>query len=549
MIGAMRLMLASLGLGAVVAAGCGGAGFPDVVDARELSRSFGGPKISRIRDVGAGRIPVAGAWKGESDGVAVPGELLLIEGDNFGRQPTVSIGGRATAIVARTDGGGILARVPTGVPIGEVDVSVAQPKGRAVLPFKVKRFAIVVHDGKAFVLELTKDGAQPAGQPLAIPGARALRMSADGGAAYVLASRPDHDRLVVIDLAAAGGPKLAGERLLSHRATHLATASDAPIAVAVGEGKVTLFNLPRSNAPASYDATLLPKELRAPLAVELSPDGKVLALLLAEGNRLAILDLDKPPAVKPITTVDLLPDQRLSLVRDLAFSSDGETLWVVSGDNAQTLPAIQPTRLTALRLMVEAPPEAANANPSGAPTPPGTHLPSGARLLSVWRTQTVPGAAAPLRLAIARGQPLASGTTIRMPPEKAAVFVTSLNDALFKLGELAVGTAAGAKAALKLWHPPQPGILVRADINGGGGPLFATPQIMSAVDLTPDAQLLLATAARVSPVPATDGVVLDFGVTVSPIWGAPTPLFLPLGPLTAAELKPPFHLGDVRIQP
>jgi len=162
----------------------------------------------------------------------------------------------------------------------------------------------------------------------------------------------------------------------------------------------------------------------------------------------------------------------------------------------------------------------------------------------------VPGAAAPLRIAIARGQPLASGTTIRMPPDKAAVFVTSLNDALFKLADVALDTPAGAKAVAKLWHPQKPGMLVRADINGGGGPLFTTAEILSALDLTPDAQLLVATAARITPAPATGGVVLDFGVTYAPIWGASiTPVFLPLEKLDAREVKPPFLFGDLRIQP
>jgi hypothetical protein len=137
-----------------------------------------------------------------------------------------------------------------------------------------------------------------------------------------------------------------------------------------------------------------------------------------------------------------------------------------------------------------------------------------------------------------------------MPPEKAAVFVSSLNDALFKLADVALDTPAGAKAVAKLWHPPQPGILVRADINGGGGPLFTTAEILSAVDLTPDAQLLVATAARVTPVPATGGIALDFGVTYAAIWGTTiTPVFLALEKLEAKELKPPFHLGDLRIQP
>jgi hypothetical protein len=137
-----------------------------------------------------------------------------------------------------------------------------------------------------------------------------------------------------------------------------------------------------------------------------------------------------------------------------------------------------------------------------------------------------------------------------MPPEKAAVFVTSLGDALFKLGELALDTPAGGQAALKLWHPPQPAILVRADINGGGGPMYTTADMQSSLDLTPDAQLLVTTAARVSREAATGGVTLDFGVTFTPIWGTSiTPSFIPLAKLSARELKPPFYLGEVRIQP
>jgi hypothetical protein len=253
-----------------------------------------------------------------------------------------------------------------------------------------------------------------------------------------------------------------------------------------------------------------------------------------------------------VTAVDLLPDQKLPLVRDLAFSWDGETLWVVSGDNDKSLPALQPTRLTAVRILPQTQPQSqsqsqAQPQPQSQPEPAAK---KNERLVSLWRTQSVPGAAAPLRIAVARGQPLASGTTIRMPPEKAAVFVTSLNDTLFKLADVALDTPAGAKAAAKLWHPPQPGILVRADINGGGGPLFATAEVLSSLDLTPDAQLLVATAARVSPAPATGGVVLDFGVTFAPIWGTTiTPVFLSLAKLDAKELKPPFLLGDLRIQP
>ncbi len=524
-----------LGVMVLAAAGCATSGFPDVVDVRDVSTTFGPPSVSRIRDVGAVPLPQTGAWNGESDGVAGPGELVILEGENFGRLPTVSIGGRATAVGARTEGGGIIARVPTGVPVGDVAIVVATPKGRAEKKFPIRRFAVVVHDGQLLFLRVEKDRAELIGKSLPAPGARAVRISSDGAAAYVVVNRPDGDYLAAIDLCAPGGPRIASEKKLAHHGALLASAMDAPIVAVVGDREITILATREPRAPALFEPMDLPMGAKGPHAVELSPDGKLLAVLVSEGNRLVALDVSSPPNGNVVTSVDLLPDQKLPLVRDLAFASDGETLWIVSGDNDKSLPALQPTRLTAVRILPAEKADEAKKNE---------------RLVSVWRTQSVPGAAAPLRIAIARGQPLASGTTIRMPPDKAAVFVTALNDAIFKLADVALETPAGAKAAAKLWHPPQPGMLVRADINGGGGPLFSTVELLSAVDLTPDAQLVVATAARVSPVPATGGVVLDFGVTFAPIWATTiAPVFLSLGKIDAKEVKPPFLIGDVRIQP
>jgi hypothetical protein len=539
---------------ALLLGGCAGAGFPDVVEGRDLSTSFGAPSIHRIRDAGAVRLPQAGPWKGESDGVAVPGELLVIEGDNFGRLPTVSIGGRATTIVARTDGGGIIAQVPTGVPVGDVPIVVSQPKGRAQKTFPIRRFGVIAHAGLLYFLRVDAKSAQPTDKPLPVEGARLVRISSEGAAAYVVATRADGDHLVAVDLCAPGGPRLAGEKKLPHHGALIAAAMDAPVAAVVGDGEITMVQTKDPRAPKLFEPMDLPMGAKSPRAIELSPDGKLLAVLIGEGNRLIALDVKQPPNSSVVTAVDLLPDQKLSLVRDLAFSSDGETLWIVSGDNKESLPAVQPTRLTAVRILSQpetVPPKpAVNPTPSAAPSPPQTP-PSrpGERMLSVWRTQSVPGAAAPIHIAVARGQPLASGTTIRLPPDKAAVFFTTVADVFFKLADIALDTPAGTKALQKLGHP-LPGIMVRGDINAGGGPLFTTAEVDSSVDLTPDAQLLVATAARITPVPSTGGVVVDFGITYAAIWSSTiTPVFLALDKLKPAELKPPFHFGDVRIQP
>src|SRR5262249_52712357 len=110
-----------LALGATLCFGaaCQSAGFPMIVEGRELLPSAGAPVIRRVRDLGTPRLQSSGAFVGQPDGVTVPGELVLLEGDNLGKQPTVLVGGRATSIVARTEGGGIILRVPRGVPSGE----------------------------------------------------------------------------------------------------------------------------------------------------------------------------------------------------------------------------------------------------------------------------------------------------------------------------------------------------------------------------------------------------------------------------------------------
>jgi hypothetical protein len=513
----MRLWLSLLLLG------CAGSGFPDILEPHEMPSSLGAPSIDRVRDAGNLRVPVAGAWKPHTDGVACPGELVVIEGDNFGRLPTVSIGGRATAVLARTDGGGIVARVPAGVPAGKINVSVSQPKGKSERELMLRRLAVVVHAGKLHFLEEQHDGIRPVGQPLAIPGAQTVRLSSDGATAYVLAG---DDRLVAVDLTTLA---VSRELKLLHKTRTLSAAADVPLLFAVGDSQLTLISTQLSHQPAAYPPVELPKEMRGARAVEVSPTGKLLAGLVPEGNRLVMLEVqENPPALRLYSAVELLPTERLPLVRDLSWSSDGETLWIVSGDNAQSLPAVQPTRLTAVRIVAK------DKNSDGK-----------ADLLSVWRTQSIPGATAPLRVMVARGQPLASGTTIRMPPEKAAVFISSVSGNLFKLAESTVGPAVFEK----LWRPARPAMIVRADINGGGGPLFASPHIMSSVDLTPDSQWVVATAARVAPSPATRSVVLDFGVMVSPVWGSPMPVFVSLGTLDPGELKPPFAIGEVRIQP
>ena len=103
-----------------------------MVSPRDLDEAAGRPRIDEIRDIGGSDIPAVGVLRlASSDGSAVIGETLWIRGSNFGRQPTVSLGGKAVTVVSRTGDGGILVRVPVGTPAGRQSLVVSQEDGRA----------------------------------------------------------------------------------------------------------------------------------------------------------------------------------------------------------------------------------------------------------------------------------------------------------------------------------------------------------------------------------------------------------------------------------
>jgi len=544
----MRLAVLLVSAGAM--AGCFAGSLPEIIEDRDVPSALGAPRVRRVRDAGTGRLPGQGVWSGVTDEVAVPGELLVIEGDSFGRLPTVTVGGRAAQVLARTDGGGVVVRVPHGVPSGEIEVAVSQPRGRDAGRIVVKRMALVVLGERVHLVDIEREALHVGRPAIAVPGARRVRLHADGGVAYVLASRADGDAVVVIDLAARGGPAIVREVKLAHRATELVSGERAPGLAALGDGQVTMFQCDEAQRPAPYEPQPLPVGAKAIEAAAMSPDARTLAILVAAGNKLEVLDVERPREVKRLATLELLPEARLPLVRDLAFAADGETLWVVSGANTQSLPAVEPTRLTAVRLVatLPGPDPAGPAIPEASSSSPATERarPGAPRLLSVWRTQVVLGASAPLRLAVAHGQPTASGTTIRMPPERAAIFVSAVRDALFKLD---LGQPDAAGQAKRLFGSPAPGMIVRAALDGSGGPLFSTAELPSAIDLSPDSQLVVATAARPKLDAAGAVTTVEAGVIAATVFGNPTPRFFPLAELAPRALRPPFHIGDVRIQP
>ncbi|MSP63272.1 MAG: hypothetical protein EXR72_23605 [Myxococcales bacterium] len=499
------LLVAALAGGGCVAAG----GWPEIVDTRSLSAG-GTPFVRQIRDLGT-LVPAGlGALTGEPDGVASPGEVLLIEGSGFGKQPTVTIGARAAEVVGRTSGGGILVRVPVALPLGNQEVLITVGDARVRASFPIRRIAIAVHDGRVHALSINGNGngngtvVQP---PIDLADASAVRMAPDGSCAYVIAG----GKLAVIDLGAAGGPKVITTRELEVQARFLVAAERAPVIFAVGDGEAQGFEIKTPRQPARYDRFDLPAETKGAHAVELDPDGRRMAFLFTDGNRLQLVDVSTPTAARLLGSVALLPEVRAPLVRDLAFASDGETLWVLAGDNEASLhEGPLPTRLAAVRL------EGDPANPT----------------LTLWRTTLLPETFAPLRLLLSRTPPPPSGATIRDPPEKAAIFFTAAQNTLF--------SGSDAQTVGSLFAGKEPGAIDRGGAEGGGH-LFTTNLLFGPIDAS--AQIAVAGAGRVAPRGR------EYGVATFPLGAGARATFTRLGAATESDFTPPFGLGDIRIQP
>jgi hypothetical protein len=513
----MRRVAALAGL--VVACGGGAGGSLRVVEPVELAAASGAPSVARVRDLGPpAPIPQSRLLSAaESDGAFTVGEYVLVEGSDFGKQPTVLIGGRAARVLARTSGGGILTQIPTGVAGGATAVEVSHPGGRGEKQIQVTRYAVVTQPdaGQAHVLALEGGSARVVGAT-PVPGAAAVRFSADGSFAYVAGE----GKLVAVALAASGGPRALHQAKLAVEAP-LDAALAGKLLVVVGPASIQAYDLGDPFQPAPYAVAPLDDEVKAGrvLAADLAPDGKTLALLLGAGNRVALVDMSRPEAPARAQIHDVFPGQRLPLVRDLAFDRSG-VLWVVTGDSAESAKTGHvPTRL------VRFAPDASEGLVARAPV-------------------EVAGAGPPLRLTPAPVGELASGTAIADTSDDLPVFVTTVDARLLPLdGADAGGGAAVADAARGL---AQPGLLVRTNGAGTGGPLTLGEGLLpGAVALAPAGDVLLATAWKLS------GGAPAFVVIARAAGGDAPGEVIDLGAVRPGpgKLRWPASLGDVQIQP
>lgn len=512
---ACSLMLVT-GAASLCGGGCGG-GFPAVIDPSDIPGiREGSPHISRVRDLGSVHIGKAGPLNAETDGVFTVGELLLIEGGGFGKQPAVRVADRPAEIRWRTAGGGIIVQIPLGAPAGAQKVLVEAAGRRSEAQVNLSRLGLVL-DTRRGLLHAVKigDAERPqvsaAGTSLQLGGAKAMVLSSDGAAAYVLQSDERGDRVAIVDVTAPGGPRLFDTRPLKHRAFGLAAAERAPVLAILGGEQVTIWDTAEARRPHPWAPVALPDEVRtsdgAAPEIALDPTGTLLAFAVAEGNQILLCDLRQGrSAIKTrlVGQVAALPSAKQPLLRGLRFASDGETLWLAAGDSATSRSAgHQPTRVLAVRI---GPPEGEEAQ----------------RSLLVHKAIELRDAGAPLQLAVGRALPVASGTTIRTPPEQATLFLSTVGSSAFE-------------------RKPAEASLLRSDSSGNASTLHKTKrEILSALDVTADARFLL--AAGFTPETGT------LNVTIAPTAGGPSSS-TQVGPQASEPPPPSFDSLKAVLQP
>jgi hypothetical protein len=431
-----------------------------IVETRDLPEAGGAPRITAIDDLGGGDVPVTGELRalGRGDGVAVVGEVLWIHGTSFGRQPTVLVGSRPAAVLSRTADGGILVRVPVAAPAGPQTVAVIQERGRADASVAIRRYAgfLAPGSGRVVWLQLGAGSAREVGET-GVPDARFLSLSADGRAAYVAGA---HGPLAIVELPAPGRPAMVGRLDVGYDAiVALTAAATAPLLAVVRASDVLLVDTTMSLRPVRGAVRRLPAALAAARVrrVALSPDGRQLAFCLAEGNRVALVEIGRGPGEPAVAELALVPEARVPVLVDLTFAPDGQTLWVAAGDTAESHRlGPQPTRVFALRIR---------------------RTENGSPVLEAARSVAVPLAGDPTRLATGRALPLSSGAAVRLPPERATVYLAagvrgSARSAVFSIGsedkatELVAAPGASRVGAVDI--TPEGGWLLAATVVTDG---------------------------------------------------------------------------------
>lgn len=424
---------------------CGGsASQREIVEPRDIAEGSDAPSLERVVDLGdLPAIPARGTLPTDrSDGILVVGELLLIEGEDFGKLPAVEIGGRPTETLARTGGGGIVCRIPTQVPGGKTRVEVAHPGGRGRLDIEIRRYALVASAHSAHAVQVNDDGSAAAAHDLGLAGVSGVAISRDGQAGYLASNGPSGATLTILAMAAAGGPKQRDQLSIIGESLHgLVTGPGVAVLAALGDGSITVFDARVPTAITEAARIVIPGGAQA---AALDPEGHWLAVLSGKDNQLTLIDLGDLDAPKVTATLSLMPTETVPLVRAVQFAPGGTELLVLAGDNREsTVAGSRPTTLHVVSL------------DGGQP--------------KLTRSVPVGLAAAPISLSVAATESTMAATAVRSTRKRAAMVVSTAQPGVLGGAEMAPGSELGQ--------------LLLADLDGNANPLAhgSALQLQSAI--------------------------------------------------------------------
>lgn len=429
-------------LGMMIA--CGGSRGRDIVTDRHVPSSSGAPSITRIVDLGdQSSVPASGPISVKrSDGRFVVGELILIEGSDFGRLPTISIDGRPADSLARTRDGGIVLRVPTRVSAGSVRVTVSHPSGVAHHSITITRYAMIASSNATHMLRVGKTAVE-AEASIDTQGVVALCFSQDGQAGYIATPKT----VSVVSMAAADGPARLQTLDVGGAIHSLACRPGLPMLVALTTDNVVLIDTRVPTAVTKAGEVRIEGGITRAV---LGPDGQHLALITSSGNELVVVDVSDVQSPSVVTKLGLFPTETVPLLQDLAFSPSGNEIWVLSGNSKQSTAAgLRPTLLTTVKR-------------------------DGGKLTSD-RSATIQLAQAPQFLAVSRRKTIMAAAAVRSTRQRAVMLVSSVSTGL-------VSPDASAEGR---------GQLLRVDLDGNATVLRDTTSLYSTIVLTHDQKRVL----------------------------------------------------------
>ena len=495
--------------------GCKSGGALETIDVRHVPAASGEPSIARVVDIGSGSVPQGPLDRAGSEGHAVIGEMVVIRGRGFGKQPRITIAGRAAEVLAHVRGGGVVVRVPWGIDPGDVEIEVSHPGGRTATTFPVVRMGLVLTDEGLIPFSVKADGAASLiGQKMPLTGGEKLSFSHDGSVAYVGGVVGGKVKLWIVDLTGPAPRVVSDQSLPGSRLVGVETAAQSVMGVVVTDSHLVYFDGSQMLNPAFYAPHALPRELvdKQVLAAAIGGQGRRVALLLNDLNQVALIDASKPTTLAPAVLADVLPDARLQVVTDLRFSADGRSIWVVSSDTARSISGgYQPARMTMLRIG------------------------SSATSLPVHKTWELGDKFATGMLALARGEPIPPGTAIRDEPSSSAVYTVVHASDLLKQGFQQLLKHSGAAQ----------GKVIRSSLSQQSPETVVQgPYLLTSVDVVGQTEILLALGCRAK------GASLSRVLLHGKAWRGDPPQALDLGPAPpkVLEQSPPW-IGMVRAQP